>query len=71
MAKAPIPDKIPSNPLVCMRVSDDEKKEFQNAAKADGKKLGTWLRWLARIRVKEISRERLLQRLEEEQGREE
>lgn len=42
---------IPSNPPVCFRVSTEEKERFRQAAERDGKKLGTWLRWLARQRA--------------------
>lgn len=44
---------IKSHPPVCVRVSLEEKEQFKRAAEADGKALGTWLRWLARQRIKQ------------------
>jgi len=47
---------IPSHPTVCVRVSDEEKERFRQAAERDGKALGTWLKWLARQRLVEIEK---------------
>lgn len=47
--------EIPSNPIMTMRISAEEKAEFQYATKADGyKSLGTWLKVVARRRCMEI-----------------
>jgi hypothetical protein len=51
--KSKIPD-IPSNPLVCVRMSPEEKARFRAAASRDGKALGTWLKLLARERAAEL-----------------
>jgi len=51
--KASIPDKVPSHPIVPIRVEPKEKNEFIDAARKDGKALGTWLKCLARQRILE------------------
>lgn len=51
--KPALPDKIPSNPIVPVRMSADEKALFKNAATKDGKALGTWLKWLAQTRIEQ------------------
>jgi predicted HicB family RNase H-like nuclease len=48
--------EINSHPTVCLRVSPEDKERFKVAAKADGKALGTWLRWLARQRIEQQNR---------------
>ena len=59
-AKKEVP-AIKSNPLISMRLSDDDKESFVQAAKIDGfKSLTTWLKWLGSERVK--------QQLEAEEG---
>lgn len=46
--------KINSHPLFSMRIEDGEKQSFLVAASKDGfKSLGSWLKWLARERVKQ------------------
>ena len=52
---------IKSNPLISMRLSNEDKELFVQAAKVDGfKSLTTWLKWLGSERVK--------QQLEAEEG---
>lgn len=52
-AKKEVP-AIKSNPLISMRISDEDKESFVQAAKIDGfKSLTTWLKWLGRERVKQ------------------
>ncbi len=59
-AKKEVP-LIKSNPIVSMRLSDNDKELFVQAAKVDGfKSLTTWLKWLGS--------ERLKQQLEAEDG---
>ena len=48
-----LPEKIPSHPIVPVRMSPEEKEAMQTAAAKDGKALGTWLKWLARKRIAE------------------
>ena len=60
--KKEVPE-IKSNPLISMRLSDEDKESFVHAAKLDGfKSLTTWLKWLGSERVK--------QQLETEEGNE-
>ena len=60
--KKEVPE-IKSNPLISMRLSDEDKESFVHAAKLDGfKSLTTWLKWLGSERVK--------QQLEAEEGNE-
>lgn len=47
---------IPSNPRFCLRLSPEERKQFEEAAERDGKALGTWLKWLARKRDEKTGR---------------
>lgn len=48
--------KINSHPLFSMRIEEGEKQGFLVAASKDGfKSLGSWLKWLARERVKQQS----------------
>lgn len=59
-AKKEVP-LIKSNPIVSMRLSDNDKELFVQAAKVDGfKSLTTWFKWLGSERVK--------QQLEAEEG---
>lgn len=59
-AKKEVP-AIKSNPLISMRISDEDKESFVQAANIDGfKSLTTWLKWLGSERVK--------QQLEAEKG---
>lgn len=59
-AKKEVPP-IKSNPSISMRLSDDDKALFFEAAKLDGfKSLTTWFKWLGSERVK--------QQLEAEEG---
>ena len=51
-----LPEKIPSHPIVPVRVSPEEKEAMQAAAAKDGKALGTWLKWLARTRIAETEK---------------
>lgn len=52
-AKKEVP-LIKSNPIVSMRLSDNDKELFVQAAKVDGfKSLTTWLKWLGSERVKQ------------------
>ena len=52
-AKKEVP-AIKSNPLISMRLSDEDKESFVQAAKLDGfKSLTTWLKWLGSERVKQ------------------
>lgn len=52
-AKKEVP-AIKSNPLISMRISDEDKESFVQAAKIDGfKSLTTWLKWLGTERVKQ------------------
>lgn len=52
-AKKEVP-AIKSNPLISMRISDEDKESFVQAAKIDGfKSLTTWLKWLGSERVKQ------------------
>lgn len=54
-AKKEVP-AIKSNPLISMRLSDEDKESFVQAAKIDGfKSLTTWLKWLGSERVKQQS----------------
>jgi len=58
--KKEVPE-IKSNPSISMRLSDDDKALFFEAAKIDGfKSLTTWFKWLGSERVK--------QQLEAEEG---
>lgn len=46
--------KINSHPLFSIRIEEGEKQRFLVAASKDGfKSLGSWLKWLARERVKQ------------------
>ena len=54
--KSILPDKIPSHPIVPVRISPEEKKAMKEAASKDGKALGTWFKWLARKRMEEIKK---------------
>ena len=56
-AKKEVP-AIKSNPLISMRLSDEDKESFVQAAKIDGfKSLTTWLKWLGSERVKQLTLE--------------
>ena len=54
--KRPIPcDGVPSNPIVPLRMSTEEKTICKQAAAADGyKSLGTWIKHLVRDRVVQL-----------------
>lgn len=54
--------EIPSHPHVCFRLAGDEKQRFQEAARQDGKALGTWLKALARQRITEMESDKQLRR---------
>ena len=59
------------NPVFSMRISPEEKETFRKAAEREDKKLGTWLKMLARLRVAQQSKESFLRRrLEEIERRE-
>lgn len=41
-----------------MRMTEDEKAEFQAAAARDGMDVSTWLRWLAQRRAKATAKKK-------------
>lgn len=50
------------NPVFSMRMSPEEKETFRKAAEREDKKLATWLKMLARLRVAQQSKESFLRR---------